>query len=103
MSIRARAWVALVVPPLAWFAFEQGLSAVLHGACGKATIGLVWGVASLLLCAGALWLAWPIARSGAELPADPWLARLATVGAAFFSLAIAFQTLAILLVPACVR
>jgi hypothetical protein len=103
MSVRTRAWTALVLPPLTWFTFEQGLSALLHRACGQVAIGVGWGVLSLALCAGALWLAWPVARAGAELPADPWLARLATIGAAFFSLAIAFQTLAILLVPPCVR
>ena len=103
MSVRGRAWTALLLPPFSWFAFEQGLSAVLHSACGRVTIGIGWGAVSLLLCGVALRIARPLARGGGELPADLWLARLAMIGAAFFGLAIAFQTLAILLVPACVR
>jgi len=103
MSVRGRAWAALLLPPFTWFAFEQGLSAVLHSACGRVTIGIAWGAFSLILCGLALRIAWPLARQSGDLAADLWLARLAMIGAAFFGLAIAFQTLAILLVPACVR
>ena len=46
-----------------------------------------------------LWLRY---RLGHE-HVNPWLARLALIGAAFFALAIAYQTLATILVPACVR
>jgi len=102
MSVRGRAWTALLLPAVAWFAFEQGLSAVLHSACGRVWIGIAWGVVSLVLCGVSIRMAWPLARAGA-VSADLWLARLATLGAAFFGLAITFQTLAILLVPACVR
>lgn len=102
MSIRARAWTALLLPPLAWFLFEQGLSALLHAHCGRSGIGVAWGVASLIVCGVAFRIAWPFrTREGAL--ANPWLARLALVAAAFFALAICFQTLALLMVPACVR
>ena len=102
MSIRARAWTALLLPPFAWFLFEQGLSAVLHAACGQVMAGLVWGAASLVACAVALRLAWPL-RGRGEVLADAWLARLAMTGAGFFGLAILFQLLAILMVPACMH
>ena len=49
MRIRARAWIALVLPPIIWFAFEQGLSAVLHGDCTRSGLGIGWGVISLSL------------------------------------------------------
>lgn len=102
MSSRARSWVALVLPPVAWFGFEQGLSALLHARCDLAAWGLAWGVASLAACALAAWLARPLARRGGDLLAVLWLARLALVLAGIFALAIAFQMLAILVVPACV-
>ncbi len=103
MSARARAWVALSIPPVAWFGFEQGLSALLGSACARVGIGLAWGGASLALCGVALWLAWPLRRRGAPPRTEVWLARLATLGTAFFGLAIGFQTLAVLMVPPCLR
>lgn len=102
VSVRARSWAALALPPVAWFGFEQGLSALLHARCGLAGWGIVWGVASLSLCGLAAWLAGPLARRGGDLLAMLWLARLALVLAGIFGLAITFQMLAILLVPPCV-
>lgn len=102
MSIRARVWMALTVPPLTWFLFEQGLSALLHADCTRSAIGIAWGVASLAICLLALRVAWPLRQAG-DVLTDHWLARLAIVLAGLFSLAIAFQTLAIVMVPACVR
>jgi hypothetical protein len=100
-SLRARTWTALALPPFTWFAFEQGLSALLHADCTRWPLGLAWGVASLALCALALRLAWPLGRRESALT-NPWLARLATALAGVFGLAIAFQTLAVAIVPACV-
>jgi hypothetical protein len=101
MSIRARTWTALAIPPLSWFLFEQGLSALLHSDCTRSWMGLVWGTASLLVCALGLRLAWPLrARHGALV--TPWLARLSMALTGIFSLAIFFQTLAVAMVPACV-
>jgi hypothetical protein len=102
MSIRARAWTALLLPPFVWFLFEQGLSALLHADCGRSGIGVAWGVASLIACVVAFRIAWPFRARGGTL-ANPWLARMALVAAGFFALAIAFQTLALLMVPSCVR
>jgi hypothetical protein len=100
MSVRAKAWTALLLPPLSWFVFEQGLSALLHADCSRWQIGAAWGVLSLIVCAIALRLGWTLGRSGTLL-ADVWLARLAMVVASIFSLAIAFQMLAIAIVPPC--
>ena len=102
MRPRARIWLALVLPPLAWFGFQQGLSAVLHARCDLAGVGLGWGAASLAACGVAAWLSRPLARRGGDRLAMLWLARLALVLAGIFALAIAFQTLAILVVPPCV-
>lgn len=93
--------MSLALPPVVWFGFEQGLSALLHARCDLAGWGLVWGAASLGGCAFAAWLARPLARRGGDLLATVWLARLASVLAGIFALATAFQTLAILMVPPC--
>ncbi|MGN7161270.1 hypothetical protein [Sphingomonas sp. SAFR-052] len=102
MSVRARAWTAIAVPPFSWFLFEQGLSALLHADCRRAWVGVVWGVAAAGLCAGVAWRVWHLRPAVGER-GDVWLARLAPMIAALFTLAIAFQTLAVLLVPPCVR
>lgn len=102
MTIQARAWLALLLPPVIWFLFEQGLSALLHADCSASNIGVAWGLASLAVCAIAFGMAWPFRSRGSDL-ANPWLARLALVATGFFALAILFQTLALLIVPPCVR
>jgi hypothetical protein len=101
MTIRARAWAALLLPPIAWFTFEQGLSALLHWDCRLWSAGILWGLASLGACCLAVRLAWPLRRPAGPL-ADPWLGRLAIAVAGIFALAISLQTLATLIVPACV-
>lgn len=101
MSIRARTWTALAIPPFTWFLFEQGLSALLHADCTRSWIGLVWGAASLLVCALGLRLAWLLRGAHGTLT-NPWLARLAMALSGIFCLAIAFQMLAVAMVPACV-
>ena len=97
---------ALFLPPLTWFLFQQGLSMAMRAKCEAAAppVGLLWGVASLLLCAFAGWLAWPVARStrleGEQIPR--FLALLALIGAGIFALAICFQTVAIMVIPPCI-
>ncbi|MFC3212782.1 hypothetical protein [Novosphingobium panipatense] len=101
LSIRARVWLALTLPPLSWFAFEQGLSALLHLRCNATSLGIAWGLASILLCSLAARIAWPLHQRRGPL-ASAWLARLALAVAAIFALAILFQTLALSIVPPCV-
>ncbi len=104
---RLRPTIALLLPPLAWFVFQQGLSGVMRARCGAGgpSLGPIWGGLSLMLCALALWLAWPAGarKVRAERSILVFIARLAMLGAAVFALAILFQTLATLVVPPCVR
>lgn len=102
LSARARAWTALLLPAAAWFSFQQGLGWTLRVDCGSAWIGLAWGAACLLAIAGAAWLAWRQARPQAKT-VHLWLARLALLGCFVFALAVAFQTLAVAMVPPCAR
>lgn len=103
MRLRAGAWTALLLPPVAWFGFEQGLSHLLHTRCGMVGAGVVWGVASLVVCGVAAATAWSLTcRDRASGSAPVWLARVALAMSGIFALAITFQTLAILMVPPCV-
>lgn len=100
-----RPWTALLVPPATWYVFEVGLGSVLKVRCDKVGdwLGVGWGVGSLLVCFAAVAVAWPLARDrGAETPSRMWLARVALLLSGIFALAILFQTLAVLIVPACV-
>lgn len=98
-ATRIRVWSALLLPPVAWYAGQQGLSLVLSGACRSVLwAGPVMGVIALLLCGVAVWLA----RAAPPKPYG-WLALMARLGAGLFALAIAFQLLATLIVPPCVR
>lgn len=101
----ARPWIALLIPPLAWTAFEYGLGSSLRPACGAVGdwLGPVWGAISLLACAIAAGLAWPLAGSARTGATRPWLARIALLAAGIYALAIAFQTAATLIVPSCAR
>ncbi|SFK47983.1 hypothetical protein SAMN03159338_4312 [Sphingomonas sp. NFR04] len=104
-SERIRPWAALILPPLAWYVFEVGLGSVLKVRCAPVGngLGLGWGVTSIAVCAGAMAIAWPCARpAGDQTPPRAWLSRVALLLAAIFALAIAFQTLAVLIVPPCV-
>ncbi len=101
---RWRPLIALLLPPLVWFLFQQGLSGLMRGRCdaGGPFVGLLWGGSSLILCGLALWLACTAAIR-ADLPVSKFVARMAMLGAGVFALAILFQTLATLIVPSCVR
>ncbi|PXA98160.1 hypothetical protein DMC47_09945 [Nostoc sp. 3335mG] len=102
---RIRPWAALLLPPAAWYGFMVGLGSVLKVDCAPVGhwLGLVWGAASLAVCAAAAAIAWPCARpAGDQTPPRAWLARIALLLAGIFALAIAFQTLGVLMVPSCV-
>lgn len=109
-GLRFKPWVALALPPLAWYGYEIGLSSALRLSCATvgAWLGGAWGGGGLVVCLTAAWLAWRVAAptedAANEAPAPrPWLARIALVNAGLFALAILFQALATLIVPACVR
>ena len=102
---RMRPAIALLLPPLAWFLFQQGLSALMRGRCdaGGSFVGPLSGGSGLILCGLALWLAWTAAIRADDRPISTFVARMAMLGAGVFALAILFQTLATLILPSCVR
>jgi hypothetical protein len=103
---RTRLTIALFLPALAWFQFQQGLIVAMRGRCtaGAPPVGLVWGLVSLALCLLAMWLAGSSSRpsdlEGRQV--SRFMALLALIGAGLFALAIIFQTMAILIVPPCI-
>ena len=107
MSASARAWTALLLPPVVWYVHQQGIGGPLRVNCHVAAGGtaLAWGVASLIVCVGAGWIAWPLARLSREHggPVACWIARLAMLGVVVFGLAIVIGSIASALVPPCAR
>lgn len=101
--IATRAWAALIVPPIVWYLQQQGLAGPLRINCHVAggLPAIAWGLVSLIICFCIGAMGWPVARAGKDTLA--WIARLGVLGAAMFSLAIAFGSLAAALVPACAR
>jgi hypothetical protein len=103
---RFRPWLALILPPTAWYVFEVGLASIVKVTCAPVGgwLGVGWGAVSLVACGVAAALAWPYAAASENqtLP-RPWLARVALLLSGIFALAIAFQTLGVLIVPPCVR
>jgi hypothetical protein len=103
---RLRLLVALVLPPLAWYSFQQGLGMSLRNLCaaGGPPIGPLCGVGALFACAVAWWLAWQTAGRSPKFtnPLALFASRIALLGDVIFALAIGFQTLATLIIPPCV-
>jgi hypothetical protein len=102
---RVRPWVALLVPPSTWYLFELGLGSVLKVNCQPVGdwMGLIWGVVSLAACCGAMVLVGrsALVPAGDQTGSRVWLSRVALILGGIFALAIAFQTLSVLIVPPC--
>jgi hypothetical protein len=98
----ARLGLGVIVPPAAWFIFQQGLSMTLRASCASAGMpsGTIWGGVSLLACVAASWLARPAEMTRGS---RQFVSRLAQLSAGLFGLAIIFQTLATMIVPPCAR
>ncbi len=98
--------MALLLPPVAWYGAQQGLGYLVRLRCSAAVApGLLCGSLALGACAGAVWLALGAGRydQGPAGRNDAVLRTLVVLGAAVFGLAIAYQTLAVAIVPSCAR
>jgi 3-methyladenine DNA glycosylase Mpg len=104
----ARTWVCFFAPPAAWYLYQQGLGMVVRVACGSAGTpqGPLLGAAALLVCVITGALAFDASRHEASEPparTRRFIARVTVGIAGVLGLAIAFQTIATLLVPPCAR
>ncbi|WP_207540896.1 hypothetical protein [Sabulicella rubraurantiaca] len=96
---------ALVLPPLAWFFYQQGMGLTQQLDCstGGLPVGPAAGLLALLFCAAAAWLGWPVAAEGRKGEMPRFLAWLAIGGAGIFALAILLQAVATFIEPPCWR
>lgn len=106
-DVRRPPWLSLFAPPTAWFAYQQGLGAVVGLACvSSPAIGVVSGLAALGICVAA-GVAGARAAVGAGTQPPPRAFRfIGLVGAgeaAVMALAILYQLLATVIVPPCAR
>ncbi len=104
---RNRLLVALAVPPVAWATSQIGLAGALRLSCDAVGSGLGagWSIAALMACAFSAALAWRgvLRQEKHGVALSRFGARVALLGSGVFALAIAFQALAILIVPSCAR
>jgi hypothetical protein len=107
LKMSARIWACLGVPACAWILYEYGAAASLRTACSTigGYAGVLWGALSLVVCLAAVLVLSSSGRAAKmdNPPVRPWLARVGMLASGIFALAIAFQTLATLIVPGCSR
>ncbi|MBV8683525.1 MAG: hypothetical protein JO111_11660 [Caulobacteraceae bacterium] len=100
-------WFALAASPVAWFVYEQGLGTVVRLACASdAFVGVIWGVLAAAVCvAGGVFGLRAAANGPAEITAraTQFIGMVAVGEAAAMGLAIIYQMLATVIVPACAR
>ena len=113
-SANARVWIALGIPPLAWFAAQNVGYFFVAWACARRGGELVLHAISLggvAACLFAGWLAWGVLRDigprGDDDHDDPlqrtrFLGRLAIAGALILALIVVAQWMAVLILDPCV-
>ena len=100
-------WAALIAAAVGTTVHQQLLSDMLHYECrlGRPSIGVMVGLAVLALMAVGCWISWASTRgAGEDEPVQAnrrFIVRLSLLFAALLSIAVAWQTLATFLVPAC--
>ena len=98
--VSPRAWFAMILPPLAWFVGQQGWGQAVRLVCSQGQYGLAIGIATLILCAAAAVVAWPLRNAEGPTRLIAWCA----IGdSGLFGLALIFHLLAGALIPSCFR
>ncbi len=100
--------LAMAIPPLAWFVYQQGLGDLLRADCarGGQWTGLAGGVLALAACLACVLcarLGWVSSERNAHRETVRLLGVLALSSAALFGLAIAYQMAASAIIPPCAR
>jgi hypothetical protein len=100
--------LAMALPPLAWYGYQQGLGAVLRIDCARAGgwTGPLWGLFAFAACVGAGLagrLAWGPIEGPARRQTLHLLGFLALSSAVLFALAILYQMAATWIIPSCAR
>jgi hypothetical protein len=98
-------WIGLFAPPIAWAIHHQVGSDLVSYDCriGETPlIALVGGVMALIALASGL-ISWISRRDGPRAEIRTFAAYLGAMSGAVFFLALVFQTMATLMLPACQR
>jgi hypothetical protein len=98
-------WIGLVAPPVAWAIHHQVGSDLVFYDCRLGDTGLIaaLGLAMGLIAAVSGWISWSSRPDGQSMEVRTFAAYLGAMSGAIFFLALAFQTLATLLLPPCHR
>jgi hypothetical protein len=98
-------WIGLVAPPVAWAVHHQVGSNLVFYDCRWGETGLIAALGAVmgLISAAAGWISWASRRQGEAGEVRTFAAYIGALSGAVFFLALAFQTLATLMLPACHR
>jgi hypothetical protein len=98
-------WIGLLAPPVAWAIHHQVGADLVFYDCRLGDVAVVAGVGLTmgLISAVSGWISWSSRRGGQEMELRTLAAYVGAMSGAIFFLALAFQTLATLLLPACHR
>jgi hypothetical protein len=104
-----RAWVGLIVAPMAWGIHHQLGSNMSYAACDRDpdTVALAVGVIAIAIIGAAGWMGWRAWKSAGGLEVDEadaleiFIPLLSVMAATLFALTIFVQLLADLILPSC--
>lgn len=106
-SVTLAAWAGSIAAPIAWVIHHQGLADSIYFNCsaGNPVSAVVLGGGLLILSLGAAALSWTARGDGEDGLARNrrFIAGLSAGMGLLFGLAIAYQTLAGVLIPGCLR
>ncbi len=102
---RITPWAGLLVPPFAWAAHHQLGSDLIFFDCGLGRTGLIVGLGLVmgLITVAAGFVSWGSRHGGERASVRTFAAVLGVMSASIFLLALAYQTEAALVLPACHR
>jgi len=98
------AWVGVVIPPVIWILYQQGIGELVYVACetGGPPIGPALGLACAAICGLAGWASWR-QRDNAATRAQRFACRVGAGLALLFALGVLAVMGAALVVPPCAR
>jgi hypothetical protein len=96
-------WLGLTAPPVAWALHHQIGSDLIFHDCrlGETPLFIVLGAFMALICLASAVISWESRPSTLGMGVRAFAAYLGTMTGALFFLALTFQTLATLMLPAC--
>jgi hypothetical protein len=102
---RLTPWIGLVAPPVAWAVHQQVAQNLVFFDCRLGNVALIASVGATMavICAVSSYISWSSRREDDVVEFRMLAGYIGTMSGAVFFLALAFQTIATLLLPACHR